>query len=82
IRDSKYRDLFVVYLSDAAKKPISSEVLVSILAAGIKSGELKTDINAKTMEMSLFWMTAMVSLNLKSVETDEIKKIVLKGIIA
>jgi AcrR family transcriptional regulator len=78
---NRYRDLFIVYLSDAAKKPISSKVFRSILIAGVKSGELRKDLNVETLEMSLFWTTAMVSLNLKDIKTEEIKKVVLNGII-
>ena len=39
----KYHDVFVVYLSDVTKKPISSKVLMSILTAGVKNGELRKD---------------------------------------
>ena len=78
----KYRDLFVVYLSDVRKKPISSNIVVSILTTGIKNGELRKDLNPKIVEMSLFWLMAMISLNLKNVKTEEIKKIILNGILA
>jgi AcrR family transcriptional regulator len=78
----KYRDLFLVYLDDVVKKPLSMAVINSVLEKGVKSGEFRKKMDVETAAMSLFWMTAMVSLNLKNVESKEIQKIVLNGILA
>ncbi len=76
----KYRDLFLVYLGDVAKKPLSSKVINSVLDSGIKMGEFRKDLDVETAVMSLFWMTAMVTLNLKETETKEIQRMILGGI--
>jgi AcrR family transcriptional regulator len=77
----KYHDLFLVYLGDVVKKPLSLNVINSVLDNGIKMGEFRKNLDIETAAMSLFWMTAMVSLNLKNTETKEIQRMVLGGIL-
>lgn len=76
----RYRDLFVVYLGDVVKKKISLEVINSVLRDGISKGEFRKDINVEIISTSLFWMTAMVSLNSKEIKFEDLKKIILFGI--
>lgn len=76
----KYHDLFLVYLGDVVKKPLSMKVINSVLDKGIKSGEFRKNLDVEIAAMSLFWMTAMVSLNLKDIEIKEIQRMVLGGI--
>jgi len=78
----KYRNLFLVYLGDVVKKPLSLKIINSVLNNGIKAREFRKNLNTETAAISLFWMTAMVSLNLKDTETKEIQRMVLGGILA
>ena len=78
----KYRNLFLVYLGDVVRKPLSLKVINSVLNEGVKAGEFRKNLDVETAAMSLFWMTAMVSLNLKDTETKEIQRIILEGITA
>lgn len=78
----KYHDLFLVYLGDVVKKPLSLKVINSVLDDGIKKGEFRKNLDIETAAMSLFWMTAMVSLKLKNIRTREIQRMILNGIIS
>lgn len=78
----KYRNLFLVYLGDVVRKPLSLKVINSVLNEGVKAGEFRKNLDVETAAISLFWMTAMVSLNLKDTETKEIQRIILEGITA
>lgn len=76
----KYRDLFSIYLDDTIKKVVSFEIIENILAAGIKKGEFRRDLETKTVAIAIFWLTAMTCLNTKKVKVKQIKDLVLKGI--
>ena len=65
----KYRNLFLVYLGYISRKPLSLKIINSVLSSGVKSGEFRKNLNVEISAMSLFWMTAMVSLNLKNIKT-------------
>jgi len=77
----KYRDLFLVYIGDVAKKEMSLNVLNKVLSDGIKSKEFRKDLNVKMAAISIFWMTAMVLLNMEKPKTVDIEKMILVGIL-
>jgi len=77
----KYRDLFSVYLVDTIKKMVSFKTIEGVLNNGIKNGEFRKDLNVNTVSVALFWMTAMTCLNSKDIKAEEIKDLVLKGIL-
>jgi AcrR family transcriptional regulator len=76
----KYHDLFLVYLGDVVKKTISFEVINKVIDNGKKTGEFRKDLDVETASLGLFWMTAMICLNTKKVDSCEIKKMVIGGI--
>jgi len=76
----KYHDLFLVYLEDVVKKTISFEVINKVIDDGKKTSEFRKDLNVKTASLGLFWMTAMICLNTKKVDSNEIKRLVIGGI--
>ena len=76
----KYHDLFLVYLGDVVKKTISFEVINKVIDDGKKTGEFRKDLDIKITSLGLFWMTAMICLNTKKVDSSEIKRLVIGGI--
>lgn len=77
----KYRDLFMVYLGDAIKKVDSIKIIDKVLTDGIKKGEFRKNLDVRTTSVALFWMTAITCLNSKKVNNEEVKKLVLQGIL-
>jgi len=77
----KYRDLFSVYLNDTINKITSFKTIERVLKTGIKNGEFRKDLKVETVSVALFWMTAMTCLNSKDIKAEEIKDLVLKGIL-
>jgi len=76
----KYHNLFLVYLEDVIKKSISFEVINKVIDDGKKTDEFRKDLDVKTASLGLFWMTAMICLNTKTVDSNEIRKLVIGGI--
>ena len=76
----KYRDLFLIYLEDVVKKTISFEVINEVIEGGIKSGEFRKNLNIEITSIGLFWMTAMICVNSKKIDAEEIKKLIIDGI--
>lgn len=77
----KYRDLFSVYLGDTIKKVTSFKIIDEVLNNGIENGEFRKDLDVNTVSVALFWLTAMTCLNSRNVKAEQIKGLVLKGIL-
>ncbi len=78
----KYHDLFLVYLEDMVKKSISFEVINKVINDGIKKGEFKNNLDIKMASILIFWSTAMICLNLKKIDKEKIKMMVVESILA
>lgn len=77
----KYRDLFSVYLGATIKKVTSFKIIDKVLRTGIKKGEFRKNLDVNTVSVALFWLIAMTCLNSRDVKKEDIRELILKGIL-